>query len=90
MLMARKMDEQYMTTSDVARALTVSNQHVHRLVVTGQLPVAIRAANGFRLFSRPDVERLAGERQAAPPRPGPKPGTGGRPRKKKGKTATNP
>ena len=87
MPLSRQIDEQFLTTSDVARALGISNQHVHRLVVTNQLPVAIRAANGFRLFKRSAIQRVADEREATPPRRGPRPGTGGRPpKKRRGKT----
>ena len=75
MLVARKTEQEFMTSGDVARVLGVSNQHVHHLAVTGQLPVAIRVGKGMRLFRTSDVERLAKEREESPPKPGPKPGS---------------
>ncbi len=74
MSVARKTEPEYMTSGEAARALGLTIQHVHNLAVQGHLPVAIRTSAGMRLFLASDVERLAKEREEAPPRPGPEPG----------------
>ena len=74
MNVARKTEQEFMTSGEVARVLGVSNQHVHQLAVGGLLPVAIRTGKGMRLFRVTDVERLAKERKESPPKTGPKPG----------------
>lgn len=80
---------QFLTTGDVAKLLGVTNQYVQLLARQGKLPVADATAGGIRLFRRSDIERIAVERAEKPPRPGPAPGTGGRPPKqaKKGMKA---
>ncbi len=71
--MARQASQDFVTSGDAARALGVSKQHLHRLVEAGHLAASIRAANGYLLFTRREVERLRAVRRASPPRRGPKP-----------------
>ncbi len=56
--------EQILTAIDAARILGLSTDMVRVLTRKGRLP-SIRAANGYHLFRRRDVERLAGERARA-------------------------
>jgi predicted site-specific integrase-resolvase len=56
-------DNEYLMTSDVARELEIAKETVLQLNRNGKLH-AIRAANGFRLFRRADVEKLKQERGA--------------------------
>ena len=72
MFMAQQGEEDFMTTGEAARVLELSNQHVHRLVTTGKLPVAGRAGKGLLLFRRSEVAALKEERRRNPPKPGPK------------------
>jgi len=51
-----------MTTSSAARLLGVSAECVRAYERSGRLP-AIRTENGFRLFQRADLERLAKQRR---------------------------
>jgi len=48
---------------EASRILQLSQEHTRRLADQGAL-VAIRLANGHRIFRREDVERLARERRA--------------------------
>jgi len=52
------MADQPMTTSDVARALQLSESHVRHLEKTGVLP-ASKTASGLRVFAAADVARVA-------------------------------
>jgi excisionase family DNA binding protein len=51
-------------TTEAARILHVSAETVRSLERTGRLR-ALRTRNGVRIFDRPDVERIAKEREAA-------------------------
>jgi hypothetical protein len=53
-------DNEFLLTSPVARELGVSSQYVIQLANEGKL--AIKTANGVRLFKRMDVERFKAER----------------------------
>jgi len=53
--------DQLLTASDAARILGLSRDMVRILSQKGRLP-AQRAANGYYLFRRGDVENLARER----------------------------
>ena len=55
---------QLLLAVDAARILGLSTDMVRVLVRKGQI-VSIRAANGYNLFRRADVERLAAERARA-------------------------
>jgi excisionase family DNA binding protein len=55
--------DQILTASDAARILGISRDMVRVLARQGLLP-ATRAANGYHLFRRGDVEQLARERAA--------------------------
>ena len=57
------------TPTDAARVLGLSVSSVRAVANSGLLP-ALRTENGYRLFRREDVERLASERAlwAAPAR----------------------
>ena len=50
-------------TSEVARILSCAAETVRNLERSGILK-AVRTPTGVRIFSRPDVERLAREREA--------------------------
>jgi DNA-binding transcriptional MerR regulator len=50
--------EQLLTAIDAARILGLSTDMVRVLTQKGRLP-SLRAANGYHLFRRGDVERLA-------------------------------
>jgi excisionase family DNA binding protein len=53
--------DQLLTASDAARILGLSKDTVRLLARRGRLP-STRTANGYHLFRRGDVERLASER----------------------------
>lgn len=54
--------EPYFLSSEVARQLRISAQHVRSLEREGKLP-AIRTAGGVRLFKPADVQRLKEQRE---------------------------
>ncbi len=56
--------DQILTAIDAARILGLSTDMVRVLTQKGQLP-STRAANGYHLFRRADVEHLARERAQA-------------------------
>ncbi|HVE84989.1 MAG TPA: helix-turn-helix domain-containing protein [Myxococcales bacterium] len=62
------MDE-LLTVGDAARVLGLSTDMVRKLARLGRLP-ALRARNGYHLFHRSDVERLAEERARERASPG--------------------
>jgi excisionase family DNA binding protein len=53
--------EAYFLSSQVARELDISAQHVRSLERQGKLP-AVRTAGGVRLFKPVDVQRLKAKR----------------------------
>lgn len=62
--MPREEDaNQLLTASDAARILGLSRDMVRILARSGRLP-STRTANGYHLFLRADVERLARQRAA--------------------------
>ncbi len=88
MLATKEIEQEtYLTTGDVAKRFGVTNQYIQLLAKKGKLPVAMRTAGGIRLFRLSDIEAIAEERRVNPPRSGPAPGTGGRPKKKTRKVA---
>lgn len=60
-----------LTVSDVAEVLGLGPSMVRKLDRTGILPASTRTKRGYRLYHREEVESLARERAAHPPRPGP-------------------
>jgi hypothetical protein len=56
--MKPRINEQYLTTGDVAKAAKVSNQAIDTAVKNGRLTVALRTAGGIRLFRQQDVEKF--------------------------------
>lgn len=60
--------EEYMTTGEVAQFLDVSEKTVRNLHSDGKLPAMTSSKNGFRLFTRSNVEIVAAERARNPPR----------------------
>ncbi len=70
-------DDQLLTASDAGRILGLSRDMVRILSNRGVLP-SLRAANGYHLFRRSDVEELARVRaeRRAPIPPDPDPETG--------------
>lgn len=58
-----EQQEQILTVSDAARILGLSRDMVRVLTQKGQL-AARRAANGYHLYRRGDVEQLARDRAA--------------------------
>ncbi|MFC1610924.1 helix-turn-helix domain-containing protein [Myxococcota bacterium] len=60
-----------LTVSDVAEVLGLGSSMVRKLDRTGVLPPCTRTKRGYRLYRREEVDELARERAARPPRPGP-------------------
>ena len=56
-------DNEFLMSSEVARELGVAKETVLLWERTGKL-LAIKATNGFRFFSRAEVERMKHEREA--------------------------
>jgi excisionase family DNA binding protein len=56
------MNEQLLSTGDVARRLGVSSEFIRKLAREGKL-AAMRTAGGQRIFRNEDVERLAADRE---------------------------
>lgn len=56
------MNNEIMTTGDVARRLAVSTEFIRKLALAGKLS-AIRTVRGQRIYKSEDVERLAVERE---------------------------
>jgi len=75
----RSAADDLMTTPEAARLLGVSVQRIHDLLRAGVLPVAMRIPNRVLLL-RADVEQLARERSANPPRAGRPKGSPNRPK----------
>jgi len=67
-----KMDP-LLTTLDAARILGLSTDAVRQLARAGKLLADEETPTGQRLFRKSTVEKLATERAANPPKPGPKP-----------------
>jgi excisionase family DNA binding protein len=67
-------DEDYLTTSTVARMIGMSEPSVRRLQSEGKLK-GIRASGGQRLFKRADIEEFVRQRKAVPYRFGRPPKT---------------
>jgi predicted site-specific integrase-resolvase len=61
-MMSDEDPNQLLTAIDAARILGLSTDMVRVLTRKGRLP-SQRAANGYHLFRRQDVERLAEERR---------------------------
>lgn len=60
-------DAKYLTISEVARILRVSDESVRRFVAQGKLHCE-RTQFGFRIFKPEDVQALADEREKNPPK----------------------
>ena len=73
-MMVHPLNEELLTSGDVARRLGVSGQQVHKLAKAGKLPVAGTTRSGTRLYRATDIERIAEEREKSPPRRGRPPG----------------
>jgi predicted DNA-binding transcriptional regulator AlpA len=62
----RKVEDDFLTTAQVADILNYTVPWVNKLAATGRLPVAqkLPGRTGAYLFSRSEIERIASERAA--------------------------
>jgi excisionase family DNA binding protein len=65
-----KVEREYMTPGDVARALHVSPKTVVRWARAGYIPCIV-TLGGHRRFQRTDVEALAARMAGTPEKPSP-------------------